>query len=930
MTASMFLFVILLVAAIVLAYFLIKIHKNSLRHTEKRFNFYAMWSCVTLISLYMCFMLDSSVVSKLLLLAGIQTSPPTLTTQLLVTAVLIFYIWTAHKWSIHWRGLRTYNPYDPIRHNTVQPFFVDGFTETIRIVKRLPPTQPYQTSLSAKYKLDLPSPVETPPFHLLVRDLILGKWTEYVVDDDAWIEEAKCWYGEDTSLEVPLLIACALRCEEFDIARLRTQVAHCASEKPAKIIVVLEEQDLNFDTSSIVGDTKSTLVVYGFDELVEHMLPLARYRNRIDREFRKTLLPNAEFALSDIVVDTRIRSLAPDDSTSMAAEGDVIDFRQYIFRWLEKDGYQHIALLGDYGQGKSTAALELTYHLLHDGELAARLGNRIPLLVRLTGLSPKSTSPEALLGAWGSSVGLNGRALLAMHAAGRTLLIFDAFDEMANVADRSDRLDHFGALWKFASESSKIVFTGRPNFFLDNEELKRMLGISEFHSQGPYCSAVRIEPFSLSEIRGSLRWMPAQKAEHLVNTIEEYPRLREIAVRPSLLFQLSQLWHQGRLELDTGDVQSASIIKQFVTYSIERQMAKQRSDVRLERGDRVFIRLRESELTYFTAGCAAAALDEERSNTLPEVIFRRTISNMWDSIGEEDNFARKPAEIGALSWSLRERLSDEEDPIEICQQVVRTHGVIELDPTQQGVYKFSHKSFAEAMAAAVIAAGAIGDEDVLSAVWKAMRPINLIRQFVVFQFCYDFAKSYLSDGRLIAEHRVYSNISLTPNNVATRLLYYFQKSFFVGQLVLSGGLRSYSHKVGRSRQDTDVSDIRAWGNTLRSLASWRAAIPILATIVGAMSGLFLMYSDRGDVVEDRWLIIISVSVVSVSLGASMVAMTQMLGGLQRLILLISYMFSRLRINEERPHNGRREILERVLINVVSDSWSFSRYAKRLW
>ena len=458
-------------------------------------------------------------------------------------------------------------------------------------------------------------------------------------------------------------------------------------------------------------------------------------------------------------------------SGKLSKSEDVSNLDEFFISWGSRSGSQHIALLGDYGQGKSTAALELTYRALHDGEFAAALGRRIPLFIRLTGLSPMTTTPEDLLGAWGTKYGLNGRALLALHRAGRTILIFDAFDEMANVSDRGDRFNHFWTLWQHACPGSRIMFTGRPNFFLDDEELKGALGISEGKATGPYCSAIRIEPFSLAQIQESLRWLSDDQVSLLVNTIDKLPHLKEIAERPSLLFQLSQLWHSGRLNLESTNIESASIIQEFVTYCIERQVAKQSGNIASDSQDHIFIPLRQSELEYFTAGCAVASLDEGRNNSLPEPVFHQTISELWNKIGDND-FPLNFNEGQSLLMSLRERLRDRPEPVETCKQAVRTHGVLEHDPSRSGVYKFSHKSFAEVMAASVITAGALSRSDESwKRVWLISRPIHLIKQFAIFNFCRDLAISYLHDEGKTNEFEVYSNISSFKDNVLAKFAY---------------------------------------------------------------------------------------------------------------------------------------------------------------
>ena len=762
----------LLVILLLVGYlFYIKLFRN--RYTEKRFNFVALWSCAGLLAALLMYLFDNSIWKELAVLLNREHAVADWKTKTLATIAVMFYVHRVSMWSISWNGLTTTNAHEAKRSGIPVFFLSDGIQETYRIIRRRPPYLLYSGTEDPSPLPALREPIAALPYHVQVKELILGRWAEYIVDDSAWVEDSKCWYGEDSSLMLPLLIVCALNEQEPDPNRLRAQISHHSPEKNLKLILVFErlwdKKVAEAKFSSLAHD----VIVYSFNELVEAMLPLARYKQDIEREFCRKKLATSEVTISETIVDTRVQVMAVLQNGQLSNTTDSISFRDYFQCWASRSDSQHIALLGDYGQGKSTAALELTYRILHEQIPCNQVGNRIPLLVRLTGVSPKTSTPEELLGAWGSRFGLNGRALLALHRAGRTVMIFDAFDEMANVADRADRFDHFCALWKFACEGAKIMFTGRPNFFLDNEELKNALGISERVAAGPYCSAVRIQPFAESDIRRSLRWLTKEKVDPLMDAIQSFPRLKEIAERPSLLFQLSQLWDGGHLGVDDENIESASIICRFVSYSLERQLLKQYTDVASTSADRIFIPLRQSELTFFTAGCAVAALSEGRHNALPESVFSATVRELWRGVDNEDRFSRRATEDGALGMPLRVRLADHDDPVEICQQAVRTHGIIEHDPSRQALYKYSHKTFAEALAASVLTAGATGQTSEYSDVWKVMRPVRLLEQGTILEFCQDLAEDYFRNIAGTSEAKVFARITFSSDNVMTRFVYFF-------------------------------------------------------------------------------------------------------------------------------------------------------------
>ena len=65
------------------------------------------------------------------------------------------------------------------------------------------------------------------------------------------------------------------------------------------------------------------------------------------------------------------------------------DVEGYLEAWLTDPSRRQIALLGHYGQGKSTCSLMFAYHLIN------RAGGppRVPILIELRGRGPRNMSP---------------------------------------------------------------------------------------------------------------------------------------------------------------------------------------------------------------------------------------------------------------------------------------------------------------------------------------------------------------------------------------------------------------------------------------------------------------------------------------------------------------------------------------------------------
>jgi hypothetical protein len=178
---------------------------------------------------------------------------------------------------------------------------------------------------------------------------------------------------------------------------------------------------------------------------------------------------------------------------------------------------------------------------------------------------------------------------------------------------------------------------------------------------------------------------------------------------------------------------------QFVRYSLDRQYQKQSTDVARITPGGPFIGLRRSELEYFMQGCAVTALTNGRNNSLPEVAFRKTIVQLLEQLPER-LLGLRAGDVGSLSLPLAQRIVDPQKRVDMCANAVRTHGVLELDPSKGDHYKFSHKSFAEALAADVVLSAADQKPTPQQTIWHVLKPgREILSQRVIFSFVRDLA-----------------------------------------------------------------------------------------------------------------------------------------------------------------------------------------------
>jgi hypothetical protein len=220
------------------------------------------------------------------------------------------------------------------------------------------------------------------------------------------------------------------------------------------------------------------------------------------------------------------------------------DIEEHTLSWTTETSLRHIALLGEYGEGKSVLALRITYRMLFGTTPSART----PILIPLGGRSPRTHNKLSLLAEWAAQYSINPLALLTLHDAGRLLLIFDAFDEMDLVGEPALRFDHFRTLWAYSSDpGAKIMITGRPNFFLDELEREAALNIRSASAEVPYMYAVYLSRFTIGQIASALRNFPETVREEITtylgssHTPESF---RDLISRPSTLFLAANIWQE--------------------------------------------------------------------------------------------------------------------------------------------------------------------------------------------------------------------------------------------------------------------------------------------------------------------------------------------------------------------------------------------------
>jgi hypothetical protein len=652
------------------------------RNTRERFAFFGFSSLLGFAGLYLSgIYLSSSIINgpiaPILKLLGSTTAGAKLTP---IEAVIFFAVFLLLNYTFinifkSWEGQKSRAQYEEEQNNVKASILRD-----VVLMCRLN----REALLPYNHKTEQLQPVleqtETLTWHERSRKLWLLHNRSYLFEGD-YNPAYNCWVGEEKNTGALVILTChhdLLKTTVDPIITYAKKVATNYNKKNFELIVALKDGDLDR-----TEEGENYIVKYITEStLLKDLIDFSDYYSDIKYKVERANLVDSELTLEGTYTPS-FYALTKDGPTSKET------LEAYIQQWLTDNTRRQLALLGEYGQGKSTTSLLLSYHLIEQSLIDST--TRIPILIELRGRSLRSLSAEELLASWALHYHIDVKALLHLHMAGRLLLIFEGFDEIDLSGDTEDRINHFSTIWQLNYEKAKIIITGRSNFFLDNEEIKRALGSTE-QTQSLY-----LYPFDMKQIELGLRNFPPQTRKEIITLADRNLKFQDVVGRPSLLFMVASLWQ--RLDKPQREnINSATIIDLFIRQTLKRQQEKHNT--------RPFMILNSAERHYFMMGIAAYMgakhLPNQVSNTqlnkavveliegLPEVV-----SKSVSTVNGEDR--RSLRDHTRFEWNTKYS-----EILNKIQTDVRSCGLLVSDTSKDGTFKFSHKSYMELLQAQAI------------------------------------------------------------------------------------------------------------------------------------------------------------------------------------------------------------------------------------
>ncbi|MDD1606411.1 MAG: hypothetical protein LUP96_06930 [Methylococcaceae bacterium] len=625
--------------------------------------------------------------------------PPTIEQEILSLLVVAALFWLIIHLHRNWSGAQSTNQYEQQQKRQTPSLIADTLLILSRNQKLLAIYNPAnQFRLTA-----LEGARDSLTWHEQARDLLqLSKRnTCYNFQDDAWPDQAHCWIGTHKGAGHTVALACyENQPTEIELHALFNYVGKVRQHKQhdsadIEFIIALKDGDRD-EPNQLNGHSIRTV---SESRLLDDLVDFTDYFRDLRKRVEQDNLLGSELTLEQVYSESSFKLGKEEDAQE--------NLEAFLDTWLAETSQRQIALLGEYGQGKSTNSLMLSYHLMQRIQQTPHSA-RIPILLELRGKSPRTLREDELLSTWAGRYSIDTHALMKLLVAGRLLLIFEGFDEVDLSGDADARIEHFKIMWGLCYPKAKIMVTGRPNYFLDNAELKAALGIQDASVERPYCQAIYLAPFNNKEIAHSLRHVDSNIRDGILDLAAVNERFYDIVSRPSMLHVVSVLWLTKNLAQYGERINSAVVMDLFIRHSLERQSGKaQKYDFTPPTGGNAkpaFMALSSPERAYFMEGIACYMLINQFPNQITVRQLEEVVRLLIDSIPEAVS-SQTDAQSGESRNPLRQRydFANKPEDIQSILTDVRACGLLVSDLSRSGSFKFGHKSFMEFLAGKVFA-----------------------------------------------------------------------------------------------------------------------------------------------------------------------------------------------------------------------------------
>lgn len=213
----------------------------------------------------------------------------------------------------------------------------------------------------------------------------------------------------------------------------------------------------------------SGVKLYTYNQKLAQLINFDNYLNSLIQDFK-----NDDLSKYYIDLNAKKRVVSEED-LSLLQEWFLSPVDGYIDSWLKEETVENrIAILGEYGSGKTSFSRHYAYELAKKYKENQEGKERIPILFNLGRFTKNVDFEDLIVGYLDRNCEVSNpkfSIFKKMNDEGLFLLIFDGFDEMAMQVDFDTIAGNLKEIEKLTeSAKSKVLLTSRPEYFISAKE----------------------------------------------------------------------------------------------------------------------------------------------------------------------------------------------------------------------------------------------------------------------------------------------------------------------------------------------------------------------------------------------------------------------------------------------------------------------------
>jgi hypothetical protein len=537
------------------------------------------------------------------------------------------------------------------------------------------------SDIAIYWRQQLSEPPTAPQWELFARELFINAFPEASIGEDCWHDRGNYWSGEISESIGFKARKCVLFLFDKNVSdfEISTHV-DCVENFPEIFIdtkmFAIYKSDVD-DDKILLESRCGYIEAWSSQALLMYGLKLSSYARDLVRRFDNDVLGGTDKTLRDTFVPTHV----------IGKNQCRVSLRGILAAWAEDGSRRQLAITGEYGQGKSTAMLEWCADWARRFLAGGARGERVPLLIELRGQSPGRIDPLRFLSGWAGRFGISPKQLFSLIKSGGATLIFEGFDELQGAGLAYDRHEHFNALWQFAYPGAKIIFTGRPNFFIDQAEMNKTLRNDKAigAAGAAFTTLFQISRLEEHEIQLALSGFDRAIANSVGCSIKQNKDFFEIVSRPSMLPVVVTIWPEiAELQASGQSPTSATLVERYLLAMYQRKEAEIEQDARAFSTPRgaSYLKLPYTARDLFTLAVVKRMAVAGARNTITRLQFQQSIAEVYTDLLRALQGETVPPEIieRVRAFEIEHATFSDAERIELITTEVASAGLFVSDP----------------------------------------------------------------------------------------------------------------------------------------------------------------------------------------------------------------------------------------------------------